>query len=220
MATTRLDRAQVVDTALRLLNELGLNGLTLRRIAKELNVQAPALYWHFKNKQELLDEMATEMFRRMVEPPEAWPAGASWQEQIGASCRALRRGLLRYREGAKVFSGTRYTGRDHDPYLEKHLQALVGAGFTVAEATQAYFTSYAFTIGFVIEEQAVYPEPGERDPRYDPAERAAGIGPDYPLAAAAGEHFFTGYEERFEAGLRIVLAGVEQVRGGGGPSGS
>lgn len=63
---SRIDRRQVVDTALRLLNEVGLDGLTLRRIAKELNVQAPALYWHFKNKQELLDEMATEMFRRMT----------------------------------------------------------------------------------------------------------------------------------------------------------
>lgn len=63
---SRIDRKQVVDTALRLLNEVGLDGLTLRGIAKELNVQAPALYWHFKNKQELLDEMATEMVRRMA----------------------------------------------------------------------------------------------------------------------------------------------------------
>lgn len=62
----KLDKKLVVDTALRLLNEVGLDGLTLRAIAKELNVQAPALYWHFKNKQALLDEMATEMYRRMV----------------------------------------------------------------------------------------------------------------------------------------------------------
>ncbi|MGW5823017.1 TetR family transcriptional regulator, partial [Streptomyces noursei] len=62
---SRIDRKLVVETALRLLNEGGLDGLTLRRIAKELDVQAPALYWHFKNKQELLDEMATEIFRRL-----------------------------------------------------------------------------------------------------------------------------------------------------------
>ncbi|MER5971784.1 TetR/AcrR family transcriptional regulator C-terminal domain-containing protein [Streptomyces sp. NPDC002055] len=211
MATTRLDRTQVVDTALRLLNELGLNGLTLRRIATELNVQAPALYWHFKNKQELLDEMATEMFRRMVGPPEGRPAVRDWREHLAQSCRGLRRGLLGYRDGAKVFSGTRFTGRDHAPYLEEHLQALVEAGFTPADAVQAYFTAYAFTIGFVIEEQAVYPEPGERDPRYDPVERAEGIGADFPLAAAAGTDLFSGYEERFEAGLRIVLAGIERT---------
>jgi AcrR family transcriptional regulator len=42
---------------------VGLDGLTLRAIARELDVQAPALSWHFKDKQALLDEMATEMSR-------------------------------------------------------------------------------------------------------------------------------------------------------------
>jgi len=54
---TPLDRKRVADTALKLLNEVGLDGLTLRAIAKELDVKAPALYWHFKDKQALLDEM-------------------------------------------------------------------------------------------------------------------------------------------------------------------
>ena len=54
-----LDRTRVADTALKLLNEVGLDGLTLRAIARELDVKAPALYWHFKDKQALLDEMAT-----------------------------------------------------------------------------------------------------------------------------------------------------------------
>ncbi|WP_143673537.1 TetR family transcriptional regulator, partial [Streptomyces griseiscabiei] len=44
----KLDKAQVAEAALRLLNEVGLEGLSLRLIAKELDVQAPALYWHFK----------------------------------------------------------------------------------------------------------------------------------------------------------------------------
>jgi AcrR family transcriptional regulator len=61
-----LSRATVAEAALRLLNETGLEKLTLRAIATELHVKAPALYWHFKSKQELIDEMATEMFRRMV----------------------------------------------------------------------------------------------------------------------------------------------------------
>ena len=53
-----LDRRQVAAAGLKLLNEAGLHGLTLRAIAKELDVKAPALYWHFKDKQALLDEMA------------------------------------------------------------------------------------------------------------------------------------------------------------------
>ncbi|MFF5945755.1 TetR family transcriptional regulator, partial [Streptomyces althioticus] len=76
-----LDRARVADTALRLLNEVGLDGLTLRAIAKELDVKAPALYWHFRDKQALLDEMATQMFRRMAADAELDPAD-TWQERL------------------------------------------------------------------------------------------------------------------------------------------
>ncbi|MFI0818666.1 TetR/AcrR family transcriptional regulator C-terminal domain-containing protein [Streptomyces sp. NPDC021098] len=212
MATTRLDRDQVVDTALRLLNEVGLEGLTLRRIAKELNVQAPALYWHFKNKQALLDEMATAMFRRLAE--DRGDLGATtWQERLVASQRALRRALLRYRDGAKVFSGTRFTGTPHAAPMEAQLRAFVDAGFTPGAGARASFIAYTFTLGFVIEEQAVEPMAGERAPGYDVDERADLIGPDYPLTAAVGADLFLDYETRFEEGLRTIVAGIESTLG-------
>ncbi|WP_431043940.1 TetR/AcrR family transcriptional regulator C-terminal domain-containing protein [Streptomyces sp. P1-3] len=207
MATTRLDRALVVDTALRLLNEVGLEGLTLRRIAKELNVQAPALYWHFKNKGELLDEMATAIHREMTRTPMA-PA-ASWQEQLARAQRGLRAALLGYRDGAKVFSGTRFTDTGHAAAMEAHLRVLVDAGFTPSAAARASFIAYTFTLGFVTEEQAVQVAPGERAAGYDVDERAARIGADHPLAAAAGADLFLNYEERFEEGLRVIIAGIE-----------
>nr|BFE78795.1 hypothetical protein GCM10020093_013960 [Planobispora longispora] len=53
-----LTRQIIVDAALRLLDEAGLEGLTVRRLAAELGVQSPALYWHFRTKQELLNGMA------------------------------------------------------------------------------------------------------------------------------------------------------------------
>jgi TetR/AcrR family tetracycline transcriptional repressor len=49
----------VTTTGLRLLSEIGLEQLTLRRLAIELNVQVATIYWHFKGKEELLDEMPT-----------------------------------------------------------------------------------------------------------------------------------------------------------------
>ncbi|GHH83231.1 TetR family transcriptional regulator [Kitasatospora indigofera] len=206
----KLDRAQVVDTALRLLNETGLDGLTLRRIATELDVKAPALYWHFANKQALLDEMATEMLRRMGAGGGSVPDG--WRTALTATCRTLRTSLLGYRDGAKVFSGTRLTDLGHSGGQNALLAAFTEEGFALPDAVQAFFTAYAYTIGFVIEEQAVAPLPGEGlAPEYDPEQRAGRIGADRPLAAAASAGLFTDYEQRFERGLAILLAGIEAV---------
>ncbi|MGD6743714.1 TetR/AcrR family transcriptional regulator C-terminal domain-containing protein [Streptomyces sp. BH106] len=222
----KLDKAHVADTALDLLNDVGLEGLTLRAIAKELNVQAPALYWHFKNKQALLDEMATVMFRRMTQAGAQTSAqtgaqtGAdvryeppgTWQEWLVEGNRQLRATLLRYRDGAKVFSGSRFTGTDHGPELEANLRFLVDAGFTPDQAAWASTTAYMYTLGFVTEEQGMRPPPGDAGPRREPAvdiaERAEKLH-DYPLAAAAGGQLFAAYDERFEEGLRLIVAGIE-----------
>jgi TetR/AcrR family tetracycline transcriptional repressor len=203
----KLDKKLVTETALKLLNEVGLDGLTLRAIAKELNVQAPALYWHFKNKQALLDEMATEMYRRMVADMPL-PADTSWQDRLAASSRGLRTALLGYRDGAKVFSGSRFTGTLHAVEMETTLRLFTQAGFTLPQAVRATTTAYMYTLGFLSEEQGVQPLPGERREGYDIEERAARMR-EFPLAAAAGEQIFEGYDEGFEEGLRLVLAGIE-----------
>jgi TetR/AcrR family transcriptional regulator, tetracycline repressor protein len=202
-----LDRERVADTALRLLNEVGLDGLTLRAIAKELDVKAPALYWHFKDKQALLDEMATRMYRRMVAGTALDPAD-TWQERLLKENRGLRTALLGYRDGAKVFSGSRFTGADHGREMEAALRVLTSAGFTLAQAVRAARTANAYTIGFVTEEQGVRPLPGELREGYDIGERARRLA-DYPLAAEAGKLLFDDYDEQFEEGLALVVAGIE-----------
>lgn len=202
-----LDRTRVADTALKLLNELGLDGLTLRAIAKELDVKAPALYWHFKDKQALLDEMATEMYRRMVAGT-ALDAGDTWQERLLKANRGLRAALLGYRDGARVFSGSRFTSLVHVEAMEDNLSLFTSAGFTLAQAVRALSTTYLYTLGFVIEEQGVEPLPGERREGYDIDERAR-LMADFPLSAAAGAEIFADYERHFEEGLGLVIAGIE-----------
>ncbi|WP_406186925.1 TetR/AcrR family transcriptional regulator [Streptomyces sp. NBC_01006] len=205
-----LTRSTVAETALRLLNEGGLEKLTLRAIAQELDVKAPALYWHFKNKQELIDEMATEMFRRMATgPEETWPVASSapWRERMLVANRGLRRALLAYRDGARVFTGSRFTGTEHAEQSEAHLRALLADGFELPQAVRAMATTFSYTLGFVIEEQGVHPIPGERREGYDVAERGERLA-DYPLAAAAGTHLFQEYDEHFEEGLQIVIEGI------------
>ncbi|MFI9721601.1 TetR/AcrR family transcriptional regulator C-terminal domain-containing protein [Streptomyces sp. NPDC052396] len=205
----RLDRDQVVRTALLVLNEEGLEGLTLRRIAKDLNVQAPALYWHFKHKRDLLDAMATEMMRRMSEGFVNEPA--DWREVLTETQRAFRGALLRYRDGGKVFSGTRFTDTSYAPPMEAHLRRLVGLGLTPRAATRATFTANCYTVGYVIEEQAMGPDPGrgESDGHgYDLEARARRLA-DYPLTAEAGFELFGDPDAGYEAGLRAIVAGIE-----------
>ncbi|RZU17228.1 TetR/AcrR family transcriptional regulator C-terminal domain-containing protein [Streptomyces sp. BK239] len=202
-----LDRKRVADTALRLLNEVGLDGLTLRAIAKELDVKAPALYWHFKDKQALLDEMATEMYRRMVAAAPLGPDD-TWRERMLKANHGLRTALLGYRDGAKVFSGSRFTGIEHAGQMEDNLRLFTAAGFTLAQAVRAITTTYLYTLGFVTEEQGVQPLPGERREGFDVDERAR-LMADFPLSAAAGAEIFGHYDRGFAEGLELLLAGIE-----------
>lgn len=206
MATTRLDRALVARTALRLLNAGGLEGLTLRAIAKELDVKAPALYWHFKDKQALLDEMATEMMRRMTADLPAEPPG-DWRESLTLMMRGLRAHLLRYRDGAKVYSGTRFTDTGYAASMDAALRIFTDAGFTPAGAARAWITAYSYTIGFVIEEQAMAADPVSGEDGYDLEARAERLA-EFPLAAAAGFEIFQHQEAGFDEGLKAVTAGI------------
>lgn len=207
-ATPRLplDRTRVADAALDLLNRVGLEGLTVSAIGRELGVKAPALYWHFKDKQALLDEMATQMYRRMVAGSALDPAD-TWQERLRKANHGLRDALRGYRDGARVFSGSRFTGHEHVKEMEDTLRLFTGAGFTLTQAVRATSTSYLYTLGFVIEEQGVQPMPDERREGFDVGERARAMAA-FPLSAAAGAEIFADYDAHFADGLELVLAGI------------
>lgn len=61
MPPTKLRKDAIIRTALDLLNEVGVDNLTTRKLAERLGVQQPALYWHFKNKRALLDALSEAM---------------------------------------------------------------------------------------------------------------------------------------------------------------
>src|SRR4051812_11283888 len=73
-----------VQTAMALLKRVRLDGLTTRRLADELGVKSPALYWHFRSKQELLDAMADTLIREAgMGPPRS---GETWQQWLAVAC--------------------------------------------------------------------------------------------------------------------------------------
>jgi len=211
-----LTKERIARAALRMLNDVGLEGLTLRRLAKELDVQAPALYWHFKSKRDLLDELATTIMRDMWGTSVA-PDDLRWDTWVAESARRLRAGLLAYRDGAKVFAGTYLTDDALYAAMEDNLRRLTRAGFTLHDAVQGYATVYSYTIGFTLEEQGVTPAPGgEPDERYDLDRRDRRIDSErYPLALAAGKEVFgTSTDERFAYGLELILVGLTRKLGG------
>jgi AcrR family transcriptional regulator len=205
-----LDRQTVIRSALRVLDEVGLEGLTLRRIAAELNVQAPALYWHFKNKQELLDDMATTLLVDSLAAFGGPAAGTSWQDFAETYGRGLRDMLRSHRDGAKMFSGTFLTDDSVYASMERAIAVFTEAGFAARDAVRGLNTIYCFTIGFTIEEQAVHPKPRERNPQYDPASRAVRTR-DLPLVAQTGEEVLGNFDERFEHGLQVIISGLRSL---------
>ncbi|EMF6671854.1 TetR family transcriptional regulator, partial [Serratia marcescens] len=76
---TRLTRETVLRGALALLNDIGIDALSTRRLAQHLGVQSPTLYWHFKNKAELLKAMAETI---MLDHREEVPADMPWQDWV------------------------------------------------------------------------------------------------------------------------------------------
>jgi TetR/AcrR family transcriptional regulator, tetracycline repressor protein len=85
---TRLTRTSVVDRAMRLADAVGLDALTIRKLAQELGVTPMALYWHFHSKDELLDGLAERVWSEIdINVDDAAP----WPDQL----RALLESLLR-----------------------------------------------------------------------------------------------------------------------------
>ena len=205
-----LDRKSIVQQAFEVLNESGLDGLTLRKLAAQLNVQAPAIYWHFKSKQDLLDEMATEVLREFSRVEPEFAAIESWQEWATATYTRLRATLLHYRDGAKMFSGTYLTDPDLFAPMEASLQRLTAAGFTLRQAVVGLGALYSFTVGFVIEEQATQLAPGKPNPQYDLAAREQRVKKEvHPLASQAGAEMFQHHDERFAEGLALIIGGLK-----------
>jgi TetR/AcrR family transcriptional regulator, tetracycline repressor protein len=201
-----LTKAAIVQAALDLLDEVGMDGLTVRALAARLGVQAPALYWHVRSKQALLDEMATRIWRDVGDVVAALPDDLPWREVMAAYAAAVRQALLSHRDGAKAFSGTTLTDPDLVRRQERTFENLIRQGFTLADATRGLLLVHHFTIGFCIEEQTARQATAAGDDRYSLARRTEIIGPDAaPLAAEAGRVIFGDPAGRFAELIALLL---------------
>lgn len=208
----KVNRAMVAQAGLKLLNDVGMEQLTLRRLGTELNVQAAAIYWHFKNKQELIDEMATIVLAEGAAHLVPARSSADWKVWAAAFGNGLRKVLLAYRDGARMVSGTELTNTEYMKTAESIAAKLLEAGFSVRQAVVLLSTIYSYTLSFVMEEQAVYPRPNERSPRYDIAKRNARLDAnEFPILRQAGPILFDKFDRRYKEGLDLLLRGAQQA---------
>ncbi|WP_052367167.1 TetR family transcriptional regulator [Paraoerskovia marina] len=150
----RLDRSRVARRALELLDDGGLDALTLRRLAADLGVKAPALLWHFRDKGDLLDEMAAMMLADLVEAADWTDVGAGWEACMRESAETMRGEIARRPDGARLFARTFANQELGRAAITQPVQLLVEAGFAVEDSVRAWRTLLGFVLGFVVQEQA------------------------------------------------------------------
>lgn len=146
---------KIITAALELLDEEGLNELSLRKLAAKVDLKAPALYWYFKNKDELVDYMAEAIL--LNEFAELIPRlnDESWQDWLVHMCQRLRTAMLSRRDGARIVAGAHlYPAVTLAQLMETASESLESAGVNNEDIDLIVGTAIHFTFGRVIEEQS------------------------------------------------------------------
>ncbi len=226
-----VSRNEIVAAGIALLDETGLEGLTLRRLAERLGIRAPTLYWHVKDKRELLDLMVGAIMNEALADWREPRRGQAWWVWLAGRARALRSALLAHRDGALMLAGNR-PAQPSLPGIERQLVALGEAGFPPADALLALLALNAFVIGEALDTQGDSGRAGNRPDTGDGPDSGnrpdSGKGPDsgdgdggaFPLISAATGALepFGSSDQRFEYGLDLMISGLraKQDRGGRG----
>src|SRR5947209_5991136 len=200
-----LDRATVVQTALELLKRVGLDGLTTRRLADELGVKSPALYWHFHNKQELLDAMADALIRGAgMGPPRS---GETWQQWLARRVHAYRTSLLAYPDSARIITEARQLSPATIRALNEELSAMVALGFDPVQALRTITALTNYVNGFILQEQSSQPPATPEPVSRDTLAELLSEGQAAPLLVALAESGSPYNEASFEYGLQALIEG-------------
>lgn len=145
-------RDDVLRAALELLDEVGLDGITIRKLAERLGVQPGALYRHFASKRALLDAMVAHISAAGAEGP--LPTDVPWPDLVRAVATGARTGMLSHRDGALLMATFAVPSPDAVANWERFIGVLCAAGATRDHAMLAVDTLFSYINGFTIEEQA------------------------------------------------------------------
>lgn len=218
-----LTRDQIVEAAIHLADRDGLDALSMRRLGQELGAGATSLYWHVRNKDELLDLILDEVIGEVVGEVrrelggDAEPGVADWRKALESIARALRRVLVRHRNVAPLMGERPTFGPKALDALEWMLGVMRRAGFDDRLAILASTTLVNWASGWAVFEvrDPVGPTASEEDRQAYLGEVAAFLGSlpadRYPnVAATIHLGFEISADEQFEYGLERVLDGLER----------
>jgi AcrR family transcriptional regulator len=139
-----LDRDQIATAGLRIVDEEGAEAMSLRRLADELGVAPMSIYWHVKDKAELLELIGHQVFAEIEIPP----LRGDWRDQLRDVHRAMLAGVLRHPNTTDILIGRARYGSGGLALFERILSILLAAGFSPESAFDAYSSLYLFTLGF------------------------------------------------------------------------
>jgi AcrR family transcriptional regulator len=148
----QLHKRDVIAKAAEILDNYGIADLTMRRLARELDVTPGALYWHFANKQELLGALADEV----LHPACTLVGDAGWRDRIATMAVRLRDALLSHSDGAELVSASFAAGQSAAmaTILARLADAATDAGVRSADAELAARTVGYYVLGFTAHEQS------------------------------------------------------------------
>jgi len=207
-----LTRERVLRAALKLADEGGLGSLSMRKLGHELGVEAMAVYYHFADKDEVIDGVVDIVFAEIDVPV----AGAPWKAAMRRRAISVRDALLRHRWAIGLMEARAHPG----PANLRHHDAVIGnlraAGFDSAMVAHAYSVLDGYIYGFALTKMNLPFDSSDMVEEMAQTMLEPFPFDQYPnLAAFVTEHVMQpGYDfgDEFEYGLDLILDGIERAR--------
>ncbi|MEU5190151.1 TetR/AcrR family transcriptional regulator C-terminal domain-containing protein [Streptomyces klenkii] len=204
---------RIVAAAFELVEADGLEQLSMRKLADRLGIQAPTLYWHVKDKHDLIDLLAEALFAGFS--LDQLPDTEDWRDGLSSFGHAFRRYLLSRRDAAQILANRFVLG----PHMLTHLERLLGwlrrSGLGDRESADALIMCLVYIHGFVLWETTPMSGPvarGEAPRNYlkEVHEELQGLSREaLPNTVALADQLTrTGNDERFTFGLACLLDGI------------
>ena len=144
-----LTRSKIAEEALKLLDEVGLDGLSMRKLGAKLGVEAMSLYNHVKNKADLLDAVHEMLMGRLLGSLAATPE-ADWRLVARGMTSAFLETMKAHPQAIPLFASRSAIAPGSLVALDGAIGILMRAGFTPGQSLYAFQTLFALTIGHAL----------------------------------------------------------------------